>query len=409
MTLVTPNLINEKKEWFWVVAVAVFLISVQLLFHYDKYNNFTTKEKHFLNAKVINQYTKNDYKVLKLKSKDLTFYTTSRKNIKNLTGQNITLLIFTNHVDISFQDYLTQFYAPSHIIKTTTAPKNAVQEFINSQHTNPKWQEFYGAIFLAKPVSKELREFIAKFGISHLIALSGFHIAILSGIIYFLLKPVYRFFHIRYFPYRYELLDLGFIVAFLLGYYLYTTDFPPSLVRSYAMFSIGLILLLFGVSFLSYSFLFFVALLVVIFDVSMLFSLSFFFSLSGVFYIYLFLDNFKQKSKLFITVGITLWTFLAMNPIVHYFFDSTSLYQLFSPLLTILFSIFYPLTLFLHLIGFGNLLDFNVSFNLSSYSYLTPSWFFYFYLLLSLLAIKKVFKPYLLVTVVLFNLYLFLV
>jgi len=407
MGLNAPNLFQSKKEWIWFVVLALVLIGLQLLFYYHCYQTFISQERQILRATVIAQYPKNDYLVLKLQSKRLTFYTTTREDIKDLTNFEVDIMLFLKNHTITFRDYLSTFYAPSYILRAYTV-KNKPLEFIRSQHSQTMSQEFFAAIFLAKPISAQLREVVANFGVSHLIALSGFHLGILAAILYFLLRPPYRFFQIRYFPYRYELVDLGFIVTVILGGYLYLTDFPPSLVRAYGMFVVGWLLLLFGVSVLTYGFLFFVVAILVVIDVRLLFSLSFFFSVCGVFYIYMVLDWLRNRNKIIATLGITLWVFIVMMPITHYFFDQTSYYQLLSPLLTIAFSFFYLLALGLHAIGLGGWLELPLPQNLPSWSYKTPTWFYYSYLALSLLAIHNRFKPFLLIVAVVFVFFLYL-
>jgi competence protein ComEC len=407
MTLQPPRLFERKREWAIFLLACIFVAALQLLFYYQSYQNFIQNDKLITKARVLAQYPKNDYVVLKLQNDDFTFYTTSRKKLEDLQGDDVTILLFLNNITIGFKDYLTHFYAPSHIIKSTPTTQK-LQPLIVNQHDNLLWQEFYAAIFLAKPLSKELRDIVAAYGISHLVALSGFHIAIISAMLYFVLRPPYRLLHTRYFPYRYELIDLGFVVAVVLGYYLYLTDFPPSLVRSYGMFLAGWILVLLGLNILSYAFLFFVCTLLVAIDVRLVFSLGFYFSVAGVFYIYLFLDVFARKSKLFVMLGITLWTFAAMNPLIHYFFHVTAYEQLLSPLLTLLFSLFYPLSLFLHTIGYGSLLDFTLPTSRFTWDFATPAWFYYAYIALSLAAIKDFFKPLLVASALGFNLILFL-
>ena len=46
-----------------------------------------------------------------------------------------------------------------------------------------------------------------------------------------------------------------------------------------------------------------------------------------------------------------------MLPVVHMIFPVTSVYQLLSPLLSIVFIPFYPFVMLLHLLGMGGLLD----------------------------------------------------
>ncbi len=408
MTLQPAALIQSKKQWGGFIVFTLFAASIQLLFYYQDYKEFISKERHKRYATVLNHYEKKDYQVLKLQSGKLRFYTTTRQNFGDLSGDRIALLLFPKNADIGFDDYLDSFYTPSYILQSY--PQNdPIKEFFTSQHAdNPLFQELYGALFLATPVSKELRELVATFGISHLIALSGFHLSLLSAILYFLLKPLYRPLQQNYFPHRQALKDLGLVAALLLGGYLYLTDFPPSLVRSYAMFLTGWLCVISGVSILSYGFLAFVVLALLAIDVRLAFSLGFFFSVSGVFYIYLLLDWLKERNRWLLTLAITFWTFLAMLPVAHYFFGATSPWQLLSPLLTLLFTIFYPLALALHLLGLGSGMEFTLPQNPTQTQVYTPQWFFYAYLLLSLLAIKDRFKPLLLLAALGFGSYLFI-
>lgn len=80
-----------------------------------------------------------------------------------------------------------------------------------------------------------------------------------------------------------------------------------------------------------------------------------------------------------------------MLPFVHYFYGAFSLHQLLSPLLTMLFILFYPLELFLHLIGQGTRLDFVLHYllglEITVIELLLPFWLFLLYLCLSLAAI----------------------
>jgi len=87
--------------------------------------------------------------------------------------------------------------------------------------------------------------------------------------------------------------------------------------------------------------------------------------------------------------------------------------QLFSPLLTLGFTLFYPLELVLHLFGQGSYLDaileYFINLKPNTYEVFTQVYFFYFYVLLSFFSIwyKKVFIV-LNVLLVLFSIYLYL-
>jgi len=104
-----------------------------------------------------------------------------------------------------------------------------------------------------------------------------------------------------------------------------------------------------------------------------------------------------MKSKVVQVLFFNFWIYFAMNPMVHYFFDTTSYEQLLSPILTILFTIFYPMELFLHTIGYGGVLDeylkVFLSHKFNSFSVSTSLWFFAIYLVVSFAAIfsKKAF------------------
>jgi competence protein ComEC len=90
----------------------------------------------------------------------------------------------------------------------------------------------------------------------------------------------------------------------------------------------------------------------------LLVSLSFWLSVAGVFYIFLLLQYFMSANKwLMSLVVIPLGIFILMLPVVHGIFGMTSVYQLSSPLLSLLFVPFYPLVMGLHLFGWGASLD----------------------------------------------------
>ena len=97
-------------------------------------------------------------------------------------------------------------------------------------------------------------------------------------------------------------------------------------------------------------------LLLVVFP-KMLASLAFWFSVLGVFYIFLLLRKFDEANRYLMTLIISFGIFVLMLPIVHMIFPLTSTLQLYSPLLSLGFSLFYPLSIVLHIVGFGGAFD----------------------------------------------------
>ena len=301
--------------------------------------------------------------------------------------------------NITFYDYLKGFYTKSFNIKiiNKSSTKITLSDFINKQHENTSIASLYNALFLATPVDKTIREMCSNFGISHLIALSGFHLGVISLVLYFLLHLFYNTLHQSYFPYRNKRFDIMIGVSIILFSYLVFVDMVPSLLRSFMMFVFALFLLRNNIKLFSFETLFIVVLFIVALFPKLLFSLSLWFSVAGVFYIFLFLHYFKDVNKYLQFILFNFWIYLAMNPIVHFFFPTTSIEQLFSPIFTLLFTLFYPLVALLHILQLGNLLDtsllFLINYPIKPIEVATPLVFFLFYILISIFSIfsKKIF------------------
>ena len=364
MSLEKPKLFETNKSFIWTGVVLILFLATRLFFEYQAYQNFISKPFYYTHANVLNAYEKSKngkrYKVLKLRSDDgFTFYTTSHKK-EDFNHKRLRLQIFPNK-GISFKDYLGTFYLKSRI-KNSELPsltfKDDLLGKVASQHQDSSLQSFYNAIFFATPVDKALREKISMLGVSHLVALSGFHLGILWGLVYGMLLLLYRSLQQQFFPYRHALFDVGLVAMIFLGVYLWFVDFPPSLVRSYAMVLVGWMVLLLGMELLSFTFLTTIGLVLIALFPSLLVSLSFRLSIAGVFYIFLLLQYTKEFNKWIITLFfIPFGIFILMLPVVHHIFGVTSAYQLLSPLLSLLFIPFYPLVMFLHLLGLGGMLD----------------------------------------------------
>lgn len=359
-----PKLFLTLKQFWFSMLFLFLLLFIRLFFLYSEYEEFKEKPFYFTEVTVIKAYTKvknsSSYTVLKLYSSDLNlnFFTTTFLNSTKI-HQKLRMKLFPSN-KMKFSEYLGTSFINSKVNEIFLEEKSSKVEllnFINHQHENKMISDFYNAIFFADPLEKNLRNQVSKLGISHLIALSGFHLAILSGLLFFLIRPLYRFFQQRYFPYRFDLLDVGFMVLVILAGYVLFVDAPASLIRSYMMILTTWILLLLGVELLTLSFLSTITLILLIIFPHFLLSLAFWFSVMGVFYIFLLLHYFSHVNKLMMTLIISFGIFLLMLPVVHMVFSMTTPLQLFSPFLSLAFSFFYPLSMGLHLLGIGELFD----------------------------------------------------
>ncbi|WP_201352493.1 ComEC/Rec2 family competence protein [Hydrogenimonas urashimensis] len=401
-----PTLLEGRREWHAFFGLALALLLLSTGWHFHRYTQFVSQKKMWTEADVLVQYTKRakgrSYEVLKLETKEgLRLYTTSREDLKNLQGRSVSVLLFP--AKVTFFDYLSIPYIPSVIVRVN-AGKSArmkLYERIGSQHESKWMKELYGALFLAVPISKTLRERVTMLGVNHLLALSGFHMGLLWFILYGLLSALYRPLQQRLFPWRHRLLDVGAVTVILLGCYLLLTDMPPSLLRAYAMVVVGWLALLFGIELLSFTFLAVCVVMLAALFPSLLLSVGFWLSVFGVFFIYLFLKWTEEWPKWLVFSVLNIWVYLAMLPIVHLFFGTFALSQLLSPLWTILFTLFYPLAMGLHLLGLGGMADgmllslLHWAQGASAVSVQTPLWFALLFVLLSFAALRWRFALYL--------------
>lgn len=387
------------KELFTLLLFCLSIFSFNIFLEYQNFTYFKENKHLQIHSTLQQQYLKTNskgkkYWVMKFQNKDFILYTTSYKNLNLKINQTYTFNIITKN--INFKDYISKnFYAPSYDFKfsDTERKTNILISYFLNQHQNEKMREFYGALFFAKSISYELRNDVNYYGIAHIIAISGYHIALLFSLIFFLLAPIYNFFQKRFFPYRNLKLDLSILIFLLLFAYAYLIGFVPSYVRSLAMALWGFYLLIKNIKILSFLNLALSVFICISLYPQLLFSVGFLFSILGVFYIFLYLHHFSNQFGNFTNViFLNLWTFFAMVLPVLYFFPLVSYQQILSIILTGLFVIFYPLVLFLHFIHLGNLLDpfmlnfFN--FKLYGANFYLPLWAFLLYLFFSLIAIK---------------------
>ncbi|WP_323590435.1 ComEC/Rec2 family competence protein [Aliarcobacter butzleri] len=387
-----------KSKQIVTIFILFFALLINILLEYSKYLEFIDEEVFETKVEVLNIYQKDDKDILKLKTSNFEFFTNMPKNEEIKRFDLLNILIVSRNID--FIDYLKGFYTKTiyfdELQKEQTF-KDKIIKNIENNHQDEKIIELFNALFLAVPVSKELRDVITAYGIAHVVALSGFHLVVLSFVIYWILYFPYKFFQDKYFPYRNRKLDILLITIAILFYYLILTDIVPSLLRAFVMFCLGIYLLRSNIKILSYMTLFYTFLIVIAFYPKYIFSIGFWFSIFAVFYIYLFIQYFKNYNKWLLFIFFNIWMFLIFNPIVHYYFPQTSYEQFYSIPITIFFNFFYPAEIFAHIFGFSNYFDeylkIFIEYKIYVYEVFTPLYFYILYLLVSFLSIwsKKAF------------------
>ncbi|MDN5125634.1 ComEC/Rec2 family competence protein [Aliarcobacter butzleri] len=403
-----------KSKQIVTIFILFFALLINILLEYSKYLEFIDEEVFETKVEVLNIYKKDDKDILKLKSSNFEFFTNMPKNEEIKRFDLLNILIVSKN--IGFIDYLKGFYTKTiyfdELQKEQTF-KDKIIKNIENNHQDEKIIELFNALFLAVPVSKELRDVITAYGIAHVVALSGFHLVVLSFVIYWILYFPYKFFQDRYFPYRNRKLDILLITIAILFYYLILTDIVPSLLRAFVMFCLSIYLLRSNIKILSYMTLFYTFLIVIAFYPKYIFSIGFWFSIFAVFYIYLFIQYFKNYNKWLLFIFFNIWMFLIFNPIVHYYFPQTSYAQFYSIPITIFFNFFYPAEIFAHIFGFSNYFDeylkIFIEHKIFVYEVFTPLYFYILYLFVSFLSIWSK-KAFILLNLLMigFNIYMYL-
>ncbi len=401
------ELLATPKEYLWCGVFLSLLLAINLYLEYLNYQKLDFLKPTSLNAQILLQYPKTKdqktYFVLKLQSKGMIFYTTIKEPLKNLQYRHAQF--FGKIKSCSFLESLRSCFFQTYSFSLTRKHnfKSHLRHFIDSAHSNALVGNLYRALFIGDSLNKDLRDRANELGINHLLAISGFHLGILSVSVYFLFSLFYTPLQKRYFPYRNAFYDIGVLVwVFLLGYLL-LLDFLPSFFRAFLMGLLGFLACFFGVRLLSFKLLILACCIAIALLPKLLFSVGFLLSVCGVWYIFLFLKHtqafFKTSSFLmrsFQVISLSALVFLNMLIIAHAFFPMFSPYQLFSIPLGLIFIVFFPLSLLLHAVGLGSLLDRLLSMPLTipAISILSPLWLLGVHLFLTILS-ARFFKVYL--------------
>ncbi|MDX4048502.1 ComEC/Rec2 family competence protein [Aliarcobacter skirrowii] len=404
--------ISKNSLFFTLFLIFVFMINI--LFNYFSYKELKKEYIFETKAEVLNIYPKEKFDVIKLKGDGFEFFASFSKDNNFEKLDLINVVIDTR--DISFFEYLKGFFTKVLYfdrVEKRYEFKDKILENIKNNHEDAMIIELFEALFLAVPVSKELRDVITAYGIAHVVALSGFHLAVLSFVIYWILYYPYKFLQDRFFSYRNRRYDILLITIFIMLYYLILTDIVPSLLRAFVLFCMGIFLLRSNIKIFSYTTLLYTFLIVIAIFPKFIFSIGFWFSIFAVFYIYLFIQYFKNINRVVLYLFFNVWMFLIFNPIVHYFFPQTAIEQFYSIPITIFFTIFYPLEIVAHIFNFSIYFDKFLKIFLENkievYEVFTPLYFFILYILFSFFSIWSK-KSFFILNILMigFNFYLYI-
>ncbi|GAA9186418.1 ComEC/Rec2 family competence protein [Helicobacter pylori] len=401
------ELLTTPKEYLVCGVILSLLLALNLYLEYLNYQKLDFSKPTSLNAQILLQYPKakdqKTYFVLKLQSKGMIFYSTIKEPLKNL--QYRYAQFFGKIKPCSFLESLKSCFFQTYSFSLTRKQdfKSHVRHFIDNAHSSVLVGNLYRALFIGDSLNKDLRDRANALGINHLLAISGFHLGILSASVYFLFSLFYTPLQKRYFPYRNAFYDIGVLVwVFLLGYLL-LLDFLPSFFRAFLMGLLGFLACFFGVRLLSFKLLILACCIAIALLPKLLFSVGFLLSVCGVWYIFLFLKHtqaffktFSFLARSFQVISLSALIFLNMLIIAHAFFPMFSPYQLFSIPLGLIFIVFFPLSLFLHAVGLGSLLDpiLNMPLAIPTISIPSPLWLLGAHLFLTILS-ARFFKVYL--------------
>ncbi len=405
-----------KSRQLQVIFLLIFLFLLNISIEYSRFLDFKAEDVFETEVEVLNIYKKQSGDIFKLKASNFEFFINMPKNVEDEIKRYDLLNILILSKNISFLQYLKGFYTKTiyfdKLDKSETI-KDRIIKNVEKNHKDEKIVELFNALFLAVPTSKELIMVFTNYAITHVVALSGFHLVVLSFVIYWLLYFPYSFFQNIYFPYRNRRFDILLITLAILFYYLILTDIVPSLLRAFVMYCLGIYLLRSNIKILSYMTLFYTFLIVIAMYPKYIFSIGFWFSIFAVFYIYLFIQYFKNYNKWVLFIFFNIWMFLIFNPIVHYYFPQTSFEQFYSIPITIFFNIFYPFEILAHIFEVSHYFDEYIKIFLEHkfyvYEVFTPLYFYILYILVSFLSIfsKKAFWL-LNILMIGFNIYMYL-
>jgi competence protein ComEC len=355
------DLFDLKSGSFFILFL-LFIASLSVSYEYHQFALLKTFDDPLVRAQVIGQ----EVKIVGSKPKtSMKLHLENGSNVRctmspdlrDLRGREV--LIELQVAKVTFLDYFKGFRTRGSIVEVypLLSLKERWYRYIASVHDDQQMKELYGALFVSTPMSQEFQALVGAMGLSPVLSISGYHFGILSLIAYFLLRTPYRWVQNRYFPYRHGNRDLFWIVAGLLFMYLSILEFNPAMVRSFGMIVVGYWLYDRGIKIVSFQTLLIAVGLTLAFFPRLFFSLSFWFSSFGVLSIFIFIRYYEHWKPWQIFLALHFWCYLVMLPISLAIFGTFSWWHIGSIPINLLFNLYYPTVLALHLTSWADVFD----------------------------------------------------
>lgn len=352
----------DRKSGALFSLFLLFILSLSLSYEYYQFTRLKIFDDPLIRASVIDQEVRligeqpRTSMKLRLES-GASVRCIMSPYLRDLRGREV--LIELQVANVSFLDYLKGFRTRGLIIEVypSLSLKERWYRTISSYHSDPWMKELYGALFVATPMSQELQTLVGAMGLSAALSISGYHFGILSVIAYFFLKTPYKWVQNRYFPYRHGNRDLFWMVALLLFAYLAILEFNPAMLRSFGMIMVGYWLYDRGIKIISFQTLLIAVGILIAFFPRLFFSLSFWFSSFGVLSIFVFIRYYEHWKGWQIFLALNVWCYLVLLPISLAIFGAFSWVHAGSILINLLFNLYYPTVLALHLTPWGDWFD----------------------------------------------------
>lgn len=352
----------DFKSGSLFVLFLLFILSLSLSYEFYQFKELKIFDDPLVRAEVIDQEVRligdTPKTSMKLRLENgASVRSAMSPYLRDLRGREV--LIELQVAKVTFLDYLKGFRARGVI--TEVYPQLSLKERwyrrIASMHQDQWMKELYGALFVATPMSQEFQSLVGAMGLSHILSISGYHYGIISLVVYFLLRPPYRWLQNRFFPYRHGNRDLFFIVFGILFFYLWALEFIPPMVRAFGMIGVGYWLYDRGIKIISLQTLLITVGVLLAFFPKLFFSLGFWFSTFGVLSIFIFIRYYEHWKPWQIFLTLHIWCYIVLLPISLSIFGTFGWAHIGSIPLALLFNLYYPTVSVLHVVGQGEIFD----------------------------------------------------